>query len=336
MQSVKEQEIVAEISKLLLDIIMLAETPSMPERFGGADHLQDLYANLVALKDLLSALAKGDLSRRVPLKGYFAGTLKTLQANLRHMTWQTKMVASGDFSQRIEFMGDFSASFNAMVVQLDQTMKELVRKKTELSKANKDLLKEITIRKKTEAALRKSEEEARRLATTDALTGLYNRRYFYEIAATELDRALSHLKPLSVAIFDIDFFKRVNDTFGHCSGDRVLQMVAQATREMLWANEIPARYGGEEFIVLFPATPAPQAAVVVERLRRRIAATSLEDEKGPISITASFGVSDCLGTVKGRSKEGVLSEFVLNADRAMYMSKNTGRNRVTIYRPESA
>ena len=107
------------------------------------------------------AASNGDLSNHVPFKGYIAGTLKTLQANLKHITWQTKMIASGDFTQRIEFMGEFSESFNTMVIQLDQTLKELVRKETELSQANQELLKEISIRKQAEAALRESEARNR-------------------------------------------------------------------------------------------------------------------------------------------------------------------------------
>jgi diguanylate cyclase (GGDEF)-like protein len=118
--------------------------------------------------------------------------------------------------------------------------------------------------------LRKSREELRRLAMTDALTGLFNRCHFNRVAEEEIGRALRYHRPLSVMMFDIDFFKRVNDTFGHNSGDRVLAMVARITREMLRTSEIAARYGGEEFIVLLPETPASKAAAVAERLRSRI------------------------------------------------------------------
>lgn len=330
----KEQVIVEQLSKLLLDIMMLSEPPSVPDRFASVESLQTLCVTLVSLREYLNAVSNGDMGKRIPLRGYLGGTLKTLQANLRHMTWQTKMVASGDFSQRIEFMGDFSESFNAMVIQLDQTLKELVKKKTELSNLNEDLLKEIIIRKQTEAALRLSQEELSRLATTDSLTSLYNRRHFNELAVEEIVRALRYSRPLSVMIFDIDFFKRVNDTFGHSGGDMVLTMVARTVKEMLRTTEIPARYGGEEFIVLFPETSAPEAAEVAERLRRRIEETAFQVQNGKIMITASFGVSDCLRKSHPRPYESVLSEFVSSADRAMYLSKNTGRNRITVFRSE--
>jgi PAS domain S-box-containing protein len=174
MASEKEHDILDELSRLLLDTIMLAKPPQVPARFASVDSLQALYTNLISLREFLYAASNGDLSNHVPFKGYIAGTLKTLQANLKHITWQTKMIASGDFTQRIEFMGQFSESFNAMVIQLDQTLKELVRKETELSQANQELLKEISIRKQAEAALRESEARNRILVenTSDVVFNL--------------------------------------------------------------------------------------------------------------------------------------------------------------------
>jgi PAS domain S-box-containing protein len=174
MASEKEHDILDELSRLLLDTIMLVKPPQVPARFASVDSLQALYTNLISLRDFLYAASNGDLSNHVSFKGYIAGTLKTLQANLKHITWQTKMIASGDFTQRIEFMGEFSESFNAMVIQLDQTLKELVRKETELSQANQELLKEISIRKQAEAALRESEARNRTLVknTSDVVFNL--------------------------------------------------------------------------------------------------------------------------------------------------------------------
>ncbi|MGA2782505.1 MAG: GGDEF domain-containing protein [Smithella sp.] len=334
MPSKKEHDIVDELSKLLLDITMLGNPPHVPARFASVDSLQTLYANLISLRDFLYAASNGDLSRQVSFKGYIGGALKTLQSNLRHITWQTKMVASGDFTQRVEFMGEFSQSFNAMVIQLDQTLNELVRKDTELSKVNDDLLKEIDSRKQTEIALRESEEAMRLLAITDSLTGLYNRMHFFELAENEFSRSLRYSRPLSVMMFDIDFFKRINDTFGHTSGDMVLKMVATTTKETVRTTDIPARYGGEEFVILLPETSVAEAAIVAEKLRRKIEDSTVQAEKCRITITASFGVSDYLGQTNSKPHTRVLSEFVSNADLAMYASKNAGRNRVTVYKPE--
>ncbi|MGO9612455.1 MAG: diguanylate cyclase [Dissulfurispiraceae bacterium] len=330
----KEHDMVDELLKLLLDTMTLAKPPQVPDRFASLDSLQTLYANLISLRIFLYAASNGDMSKQVAFKGYIFGALKTLQANLKHISWQTKMVASGDFTQRVDFMGEFSQSFNSMVMQLDQTLKELVSKKAELSETNEDLLKEITIRKQTEVALREREEALKLLATTDSLTGLYNRRHFNNVAEIEISRVFRHSRPLSVIMFDIDFFKRVNDTFGHSDGDMVLKMVANITKEVVRATDIPARYGGEEFIVLLPETSVAEAATVAERLRKRIEDTPVQAEKSSIRITASFGVSDYIEKTNSKPHERVLSEFVNNADSALYASKNAGKNRVTVYEPE--
>lgn len=334
MLSDPEHDTVAELSNFLLDVMMLAKPPQAPAHLASIDSFQTLYAQLLSLREFLFIASNGDLSKQVAFKGYIGGALKTLQANLKHMTWQTKMVASGDFTQRVEFMGEFSKSFNAMVLQLDQTVKELVRKETELSKANEDLLKEITVRKKTEAAIRESEEALRLLAMTDSLTGLYNRRYFNKIAEDEINRALRYTRTLSVIMLDIDFFKRINDTFGHSIGDMVLEGVATITKNMVRATDIPARYGGEEFIILLPETPMVEAATLAERLRRQIEDTTFQAEKCSIKITASFGVNDSFEKSEAKSTEIALAELVANADLALYAAKNAGRNKVTVYEPE--
>ena len=323
---------VAELSAFLLDCMMLANPPEVPARYASDDSLQVLHTNLMSLRDVLHAASNGDLSKQVCFKGYVAGTLKTLQANLRHVTWQTKMVASGDFTQRIEFMGEFSQSFNAMVIQLDQTLNELVRKDAELAHTNEELLKEITVRKQAEAVLRESEEALRLLAISDSLTGLTNRRRFFDLAEAEIAKALRYSRPLAIMMFDLDFFKHVNDNYGHTSGDAVLRMVAEATRETVRLPDIPARYGGEEFVVLFPETPVRAAMTVAERLRKRIAVTPVRTEQGSITITASFGLNAHLD--KTAASERMLLEFIDGADQAMYASKNAGRNRVTVYDPK--
>jgi diguanylate cyclase (GGDEF)-like protein len=330
-----EHKMVDEISKFLLDVITLPNPPAIPACYASVDSLKILHANLLSLREFLYAASSGDLSKQVSFKGYIAGTLKTLQANLRHMTWQTKMIASGDFTQRVEFMGEFSQSFNSMVMQLEQTLKELVSKKTELTKANEELLKEIAIREKTELALRNSEETLRLQAITDSLTGLYNRMHFNTLVENEIRRAYRYARPLSVIMFDIDFFKRINDTFGHITGDRVIKMVAVVTKEKIRASDKPARYGGEEFIVLLPETSAENGAVVAERIRRQIETTAIQAKEGKVSITASFGVSDHLMNPDEMPQEKVSSEFIANADRALYISKNAGKNRVTVYHPNN-
>jgi len=334
MNTEKDLELANELSKLLMDVLMLRNSPEIPDHFKSIDCLQTLHANLVSLRDFVYAASNGDLSRPVPFKGYIGGALKTLQANLKHMTWQTKMIASGDFTQRVDFMGEFSQSFNAMVIQLDQTLEEIASKENELRNANDRLLKEITRREQTEAALRKSEEAFRHIAITDSLTGLYNRGHLNQLALNEISRVLRYSRPLSVIMLDIDFFKHVNDTYGHAAGDLVLQAVASITKSHVRVSDIVARYGGEEFIILLPETIAADAADVAENLRWRIEDSSVDGGKYLIRITASFGVSDYLEKSDAEPDDKIVSGFVSKADLALYESKKAGRNRVTIYKPE--
>ncbi len=337
MKDKMEQEVVDELARLLLDILTLARSPQIPEHYAAVESLQTLHDDLSSLKEFLYAASKGDLSKNIAFKGFVAGTLKALQANLRHITWQTTMVAEGDFSQRIEFMGEFSRSFNAMVVRLSQNWQELAKKEEELNKLNEELRQEITIRKEVEASLLKSEEAFRLMSITDSLTGLYNRRHFNRLAEEEVHRVLRFGRRLAAMMLDIDFFKRVNDTFGHPAGDIVLKQIAQATKEVIRTTDIPARYGGEEFVILLPETTGEAAAVIAERLRRLIEDTPIQTENGPITITASFGISDYSTGVVGtesKSNEQMLAEFIAAADKALYASKKAGRNRVTIYQPD--
>jgi len=301
-----------ELARLMLDAITLPKPPAIPADYDSVDSLQELYAVIQSLRQFLSAAANGDLSQPVGFRGYLAGTLKTLQANLRHISWQTKMVASGDFTQRAQFMGEFSQSFNAMVVQLDETLKELTRREHELREAN---------------------EALGLLATSDPLTGLYNRRHFFELAQAEIERALRYSRPLSLVMFDIDFFKEVNDTYGHTAGDTVLEMVARVAQGALRTNDISARYGGEEFVVLLPETNATVAATAAEKLRSLIEKTGVQNGEHEIRVTVSFGVTDHLQRSSTALLEKRALQLIDQADEALYASKHAGRNRVTMFQP---
>ena len=172
--------------------------------------------------------------------------MKNLDAALRHLTYQTQRVAAGDFTQRVDFMGEFSEAYNSMVVALDKA-------RTELGERNELL----------QAQTAKLEE----LATTDALTGAYNRRKFNRLILAEIARVSRYEHPLSLLILDIDHFKRVNDTHGHEAGDEVLVVLAGLIRAGIRATDSLARWGGEEFVVLSPEVTVDEAMGLAERLR---------------------------------------------------------------------
>jgi diguanylate cyclase (GGDEF)-like protein len=166
-------------------------------------------------------------------------------------------------------------------------------------------------------------EKVNELATTDGLTGLNNRRSFFELAENEFDRFKRYKYPLSAFMIDIDHFKKVNDTYGHAIGDKVLVHLAQKLRDLLRNADIIGRYGGEEFVVLLPESNLEASTKVAERIRKTIEAETIKTDKfGDISITISIGVSNFT------SKAEDLASVIDNADKALYEAKKDGRNRV--------
>jgi diguanylate cyclase (GGDEF)-like protein len=161
------------------------------------------------------------------------------------------------------------------------------------------------------------------LATTDPLTGVANRRHFYNLVQREIERSVRYTKPMSIVLFDVDHFKRVNDTHGHFVGDQVLRTIALRCNDDLRELDTLARFGGEEFIALLPETGYTQALQVAERLRLRIAQHPIETDVGPIPTTISAGVA---------SNEGLahvaFDAIFSRADQALYTAKNSGRNQV--------
>ncbi len=169
-------------------------------------------------------------------------------------------------------------------------------------------------------------EEIRRLAVTDELTQLYNRRGFTEIGQREMDRAVRFGRSLSVVLFDIDLFKAINDRYGHIYGDKILQALAQTYRKNLRAVDVLGRWGGEEFALLLPETGVDATRVVAERLRRLAEEIKIPVEGGEvIQITISLGIATL--NPKAESLEALINQ----ADLALYQAKRAGRNRVAVY-----
>ncbi len=166
--------------------------------------------------------------------------------------------------------------------------------------------------------------EVQRLAITDDLTGLFNRRHFYDLAEIEFNRAKRYSHPLTALIADIDHFKQFNDRYGHLIGDRVLHEVARMLQESLRDSDILGRYGGEEFSVLLSMTDMKAAVFVAERLLKHVAETPVETDAGELHVQLSVGVA-------AFSKETpTLYSLINRADQAMYSAKEAGRNRVGV------
>jgi len=169
------------------------------------------------------------------------------------------------------------------------------------------------------------EDKLRRLATTDSLTNIWNRRHFRYLAKRELDRTTRYGGELAIMMIDLDHFKKINDTYGHAVGDKALNMVATVCRETLRRIDIFARYGGEEFVIALPETPLEQALQVAKRLRRTLMGTPITTETKTLYITVSIGL-----TVTGLESVD-LNTLLKQVDEALYKAKDNGRNRVEIF-----
>ena len=187
------------------------------------------------------------------------------------------------------------------------------------------VFRNITERRKAETALHNAKEELQTQAHTDPLTSLYNRRYFMQRLTEEAERLRRHNNLLSVLIFDLDHFKKVNDNFGHDVGDEIIKMVARKTIKATRLTDVAARLGGEEFAMLLPETDREGAVKLANRLRKSIAgAQVITKYKQQVTITASIGIA----TV---NRIGDNLDSVLNlADKALYRAKDSGRNMVCV------
>jgi diguanylate cyclase (GGDEF)-like protein len=194
-------------------------------------------------------------------------------------------------------------SYEQLVMQLKQSQQRAERLAAELQAAN--------------AALAET-------ASRDGLTGLYNHRTFQDLLRREIAEAQRYRRPLALVLFDLDHFKKVNDTYGHPGGDAVLREVARVALELARASDIVARYGGEEFAVVLPETDARGAVVFAERLRRAIEAREIVAGAQRLRVTASVGV----GPWMPAEASAAAANLVEMADKALYAAKHGGRNRV--------
>ncbi len=206
-----------------------------------------------------------------------------------------------------EELGKLNLSYEQLLIELKQEKEKAERLAQQLKKANKHL---------------------RELALRDGLTGLYNHRFFQELLDKELNRAQRYGRSLSLVMIDIDFFKKVNDTYGHLTGDLVLKHLVEIIKFNIRKSDFAARYGGEEFIIILPDTDLKGAVTFAERLRDKVENISIKINKHTIKITISCGVTTYWPQLGFKTK----AEIIETVDKALYISKTSGRNRVTALR----
>ncbi|MCR9214855.1 MAG: PleD family two-component system response regulator [Proteobacteria bacterium] len=228
-------------------------------------------------------------------------------------TRQLPILTLVDEVDKDKLMKGLEIGINDYVMRPIDTNELIVRTKTQV------------LRKQYQDRLRHNYHRSMELAVTDSLTGLYNRRYMKNHLDALLQRANMDYKPVSVLIMDIDYFKNVNDSYGHDVGDDVIKGFASRIGKSVRGVDLACRYGGEEFVVVMPDTDLAVASSVSERLRRQIADQTFKDAKGTyeLAITCSIGV-----TVSREQEDS--DSLLKRADEALYAAKRDGRNRVVV------
>ena len=210
-----------------------------------------------------------------------------------------------------EELGKLNISYDQLILELKRSKERAEGLAVELQQAN---------------------EKLRELATKDGLTGLYNHRYFQEAMDNEIGRSVRYKKPLTLLLLDIDRFKRVNDAYGHPAGDKVLETVSDLMRQAVRESDLVARYGGEEFSILLPETNLSGGTILAERLRRAIESTEISADGHMLKVTISIGIT----TYNLAAGHGGKAKFIQSADKGLYLSKESGRNRISISKMPSS
>lgn len=226
----------------------------------------------------------------------------------------------GDALERFDASCSSAKSIQDVYGLLTEVLDETRKIKHSFNQVNED----FAVKSQEMDQLREELEQVKRQASRDALTGLTNRATFFELLNEKLNEE-DTLTPHCLAMLDIDHFKRVNDTFGHLVGDKVIRFVAETLELSIKGQDTAARYGGEEFILLLPDTGLEGAAVLCNKIRERIAGSKLvrtgtRESLGQVTVSA--------GVAQFRHGEGHM-ELIQRADDALYRSKKNGRNRVT-------
>lgn len=276
--------------------------------------LQGLDLRLETIQHLINNASQGQVNRseaRIAFEDILEGQVNEIRAEV------SKKSGLGDLSNSIsehlgmivKAMQTFSSAENEREAELTQQLSGMKMKLDEMEKLANGAQHAI--------------EEQRKKAMHDSLTGLPNRESYQQRLEHEVQRLIRYKGKLSLIIADIDFFKSINDSYGHLAGDKVLKIIAKSLQKNLRNSDFIARFGGEEFVILMPETTAEEAKVVAEKLRKKIESSPFNFKKEPVQITISFGLSEfCLNDTA--------DEVFKRADKALYRAKDEGRNKVLI------
>ena len=245
-------------------------------------------------------------------------TLETgVSVSDHHMTLQTRSGDERSVLVSCVFVGDSDSEAKGVLVTLDDV--------TTLENQNRNLTTMVERLRDYQNVIEEKNRDLKKLATTDGLTGIANRRSLMESLEELYSEAISHEAPLSCIMTDIDFFKQVNDTYGHKVGDDVIVACADVLKSLAREQDVVGRYGGEEFVMVLPGLNAAAAAEIAERARVATLALAYGDDLPLESLSSSYGVADLTSGVTNSPS------LVDTADSCLYLAKEQGRNRVVVF-----
>lgn len=326
------QALIVDDDSTILSIVegLLSEGAITVYKASSAEEALELYARVsidVVLTDVqMGGMSGFDLLRRLKLVNPSAKVIVMTGFDSYESVLKALQLGAYDYLQK-------PLTNHPAIVAAVQRAYESAK----LQRENTDLLVQLTTSHDQLASANRSLIEAnqklKRLAVTDSLTGLYNRRFFDQAIKRETSRRNRYQLALSVIMIDVDDFKKFNDTYGHEGGDQALKLVAKALVDSSRNSDIVARYGGEEFIVALPLTAPEQSIVYAERARKIIESTCIELKNGEkTQVTISLGIA---GAAK-KSPPISAQDIIANADGALYQAKRNGKNQYHLHMDKPA
>ncbi|MBK5526537.1 diguanylate cyclase [Pseudomonas sp. TH06] len=303
-----------ELIPILDDLatLMLAITDSGQHEFEA--YLQQLNERLEAFQSNLQAASEGHADN--------SSAARAMDTQIREQVdgLQTSVQEAADLDDLKQVLENH---LEGLLGTMDQHQKQRDAREQEVAARLKGLSERVAHMEQEAQGFREHLEEQRQKALIDPLTGLPNRAAWSERLEHEIKQWQQHGNTLSLAMLDLDHFKRINDNYGHLAGDKVLKIIATVLRKRLRGSDFIARFGGEEFVLLLPATPPAVGAKLLETLRAAIEACPFHFKGERVTITISMGLASF--------RAGEHSDLVLKrADQALYRAKNAGRNRVEL------
>lgn len=303
-----------ELLPILDDLatLMLAITDSGQHEFEA--YLQQLNERLEAFQSNLQAASEGHADN--------SSAARAMDTQIREQVdgLQSSVQQAADLDDLKHVLENH---LEGLLGTMDQHQKQRDAREQEVAARLKSLSERVAHMEQEALGFREHLEEQRQKALIDPLTGLPNRAAWSERLEHEIQQWQQHGNTLSLAMLDLDHFKRINDSYGHLAGDKVLKIIATVLRKRLRGSDFIARFGGEEFVLLLPATPPAVGAKLLETLRAAIEACPFHFKGERVTITISMGLASF--------KVGEHSDLVLKrADQALYRAKNAGRNRVEL------